>query len=445
MTVYPLAIDTSADIPTVTDAVSAVNAQTVNRLRDAIFAIETELGVKPSGIYGTVKENLETLSSDMQTVITNMNDAIAAFTGSGAIFIANGDLSGNGASQVVVGIQGVPVSATAPTNQQVLVYDGATWVPGTVNSFVAAGDLSGNNTTQTVVSLTGSGGIVTTTAALTFGAIPATSGDIRLSSSGGNGEWLSFSYNGGTTYPALQLGSGQVILGDVNFVTRINGAALTLYAASSPTYIYGTGVLGLTLNASGLQIGAGAVDLGGGVGVIGIDDAGTVPTTNPTGGVVLYSESGILKYRNSSGSITSLQDSASLPAELFLVSGLFTTTSTSLTRAGARKIDMGLYPATIGSLTRTVIFVADVDMTSGATSVEVQLYDTTHGVVVTGTDLTSTSISNAVVSATLTVGSSSGNLRDDVASQYEVQFKMNGGGGSDAVFITNSRVTITYA
>ena len=37
-----------------------------------------------------------------------------------------------------------------------------------------------------------------------------------------------------------------------------------------------------------------------------IANAGTVPTTNPSGGGVLYSEGGALKWRGSSGTITTL-------------------------------------------------------------------------------------------------------------------------------------------
>jgi hypothetical protein len=45
---------------------------------------------------------------------------------------------------------------------------------------------------------------------------------------------------------------------------------------------------------------------GSGGGVIGIANATTVPTTNPTGGGVLYVEGGALKYRGSSGTITTI-------------------------------------------------------------------------------------------------------------------------------------------
>ncbi len=43
---------------------------------------------------------------------------------------------------------------------------------------------------------------------------------------------------------------------------------------------------------------------GGGVGVIGIRDATTVPTTNPANGGVLYCQAGALKYRGSAGTVT---------------------------------------------------------------------------------------------------------------------------------------------
>lgn len=53
------------------------------------------------------------------------------------------------------------------------------------------------------------------------------------------------------------------------------------------------------------QLGA-TVALGGGVGVFGIANAGTIPNANPAGGGVLYAEGGALKWRGSSGTITQL-------------------------------------------------------------------------------------------------------------------------------------------
>jgi hypothetical protein len=71
----------------------------------------------------------------------------------------------------------------------------------------------------------------------------------------------------------------------------------------------GVGILG-TDNAlqaiTGFQLGSATTDFGGGVGVLGVKNATTVPTTNPTGGGILYVEAGALKYRGSSGTVTVL-------------------------------------------------------------------------------------------------------------------------------------------
>jgi hypothetical protein len=55
-----------------------------------------------------------------------------------------------------------------------------------------------------------------------------------------------------------------------------------------------------------LNVGINLKTMGGGEGVIAIGDATTVPDSNPTGGGILYVESGALKYRGSSGTITVL-------------------------------------------------------------------------------------------------------------------------------------------
>jgi hypothetical protein len=51
---------------------------------------------------------------------------------------------------------------------------------------------------------------------------------------------------------------------------------------------------------------AGAESYGGGAGVIGIRNATTVPTSNPTSGGVVYVEAGALKYRGPNGTVTTL-------------------------------------------------------------------------------------------------------------------------------------------
>jgi len=60
-TTYPLKIDTTLTLPKVTDNVSPIVADDHNRLRDTIVAVETELGINPSGTYGTVKDRLDAI------------------------------------------------------------------------------------------------------------------------------------------------------------------------------------------------------------------------------------------------------------------------------------------------------------------------------------------------------------------------------------------------
>jgi hypothetical protein len=54
------------------------------------------------------------------------------------------------------------------------------------------------------------------------------------------------------------------------------------------------------------QFGSVTRNFGGGDGVIGIRDATTAPTTDPATGGILYSEAGALKWRGSSGTVTTM-------------------------------------------------------------------------------------------------------------------------------------------
>lgn len=65
-----------------------------------------------------------------------------------------------------------------------------------------------------------------------------------------------------------------------------------------------------SMSADGIQFGSSILDFGGGTGVIGLDNAATNPTTNPTAGGILFSTAGALHWRGSSGT-----DTAVAPAE----------------------------------------------------------------------------------------------------------------------------------
>jgi hypothetical protein len=115
---YPTHIDDTSSLPVVADNVHRVDSDVINRLRAAIIAVESELGTKPSGIYGTVTNRLDGFETLINSIIS---------AGVASSFTAAGDLSGNSTSQVVIGLRGVSVSSTAPTNGQILSYDGYSW------------------------------------------------------------------------------------------------------------------------------------------------------------------------------------------------------------------------------------------------------------------------------------------------------------------------------
>lgn len=104
------------------------------------------------------------------------------------------------------------------------------------------------------------------------------------------------------------------ITGDTQqrFTQRLDGQmAWSSGAASSDTDLRrsGVGVLATdnTLAAvQGVQVGAATTSFGGGVGVVGIANAATAPTSNPTGGGVFYAASGAPTWRDPNGNIWTL-------------------------------------------------------------------------------------------------------------------------------------------
>ena len=99
-----------------------------------------------------------------------------------------------------------------------------------------------------------------------------------------------------------------------NTLSIVGGIESTPASGSHPTFLsVSTTPSGSTSRAerfritSAGNIGIGTTDqFGGGVKVVGIANATTVPASNPTGGGVLYVEGGALKYRGSSGTVTTI-------------------------------------------------------------------------------------------------------------------------------------------
>lgn len=137
---YPALIDNNTSLPNVIDTVTSINAEVVNRLKSAIIAVETELGIKPASIYGTVRNRLDVL----ENVINQGGGGMPSFAG---------DLMAVGSAQEVIGFYGRPLSNVVPTVGQCYAWNGTQWAPQIVNNFTPAGDLSGNSSLQTVTGL----------------------------------------------------------------------------------------------------------------------------------------------------------------------------------------------------------------------------------------------------------------------------------------------------
>lgn len=94
-------------------------------------------------------------------------------------------------------------------------------------------------------------------------------------------------------------GSGNVFIGSAAGTSETGSNNLYISNSTTSTpLIYG--------HFTNKNIGFNLKSFGSGTGVIAIGNATAVPSTNPTGGGIIYTEAGALKYRGSSGTVTTL-------------------------------------------------------------------------------------------------------------------------------------------
>lgn len=121
--------------------------------------------------------------------------------------------------------------------------------------------------------------------------------------------------NAGTNAHAkLEMSSGGAGAGDpflqftipgvLNWSTGVDNSDGDKFKISAGANLSSGNIIALETNGNmGLNT---ALQFGTGQGVIGLADASVAPTTNPSGGGVLYSEAGALKWRGSSGTVTTI-------------------------------------------------------------------------------------------------------------------------------------------
>lgn len=216
---------------------------------------------------------------------------------------AGGDLSGALNAAKVLGVQGVPVSATAPTDGQVLKYSAASgkWSPGadavnagTVTSVSASAPLSVANGASTP--------------AISLGTVGAANGGTGLTASSG-AKFLRGDGSGGWTTGGLSASDLPTLGGDVtgsfgaNTVTSLRGAPVSVGGlVPGDVLAYGSGgwapaIGGVVVTAGAGLSGGGPVALGGSIslvnaGVLSLSGGGGVTVSASTGALTLGTRAG---------------------------------------------------------------------------------------------------------------------------------------------------------
>jgi len=228
----------------------------------------------------------------------------------------------NGTSQLQLGVAGASVGSVQFSNATsgTITLQPVTGALGTVTISMPAttttlAGLAIANTftlgnTFSVAGSTGNAIILSGTGSLTNAAIKFTGASIQ---------WVDFG-SGSAGAPAL--GAGSRSAGTKLVLANTQGASTcdfgfgmtstTMWSsvanntASYGFEWYGGATARMTLLGNG-NLGLGGTSFGGGAGaVMFIANAGTNPSTNPTGGGVVYVEAGALKYRGSSGTVTTI-------------------------------------------------------------------------------------------------------------------------------------------
>ncbi|KXK57168.1 MAG: hypothetical protein UZ07_CHB004000900, partial [Chlorobi bacterium OLB7] len=236
---------------------------------------------------GTLTATLANQTQNMVFASPNGSTGAPTFRGlvAGDLPNAAGDVTGAFGSLTVARIRGTNVSATTPTTNQVLKFDGTNWAPGTDNGFALPFSGSASSSPAAVFDVTNTNasgpGIrvrsQNTSSGVTSGvALDAESGSASTLRARNNG--------GGATVDASNSGTGNVILA----AASANAATGNVVQIDKSGTSAATGGVGLQVNMNGYANGTGIdVSVGNDANVankgIGVNvNMADVTTTNET-------------------------------------------------------------------------------------------------------------------------------------------------------------------
>lgn len=415
MTKYPASIDNNITLPLVTDNNTPVQGDTVNRLRNAIVALEAELGVKPSGVYTTVRARLDAIEASINSLLISGVD---------------GDVEGGLATTKVVGFGGRPFSDQQPSVNQVISWNGIAWTPSTLSNIVL-------NVLPTSVLLP------TDVEFLSGDGYSSFSSPTRVGSRGidlqlypsvwpdGRTRTMKFIADLEVTNP---LTDGYVQLKDITHNAVIFNSLLTTNSVSSvelSAIIEGGDTDGyMRTDCCDLTIYEVQIYVLGGNG-----------TTDQ-----VICRNARIEFTYSAPILVTALVPLALPTDLNFVCGTQLNGFTTPAGIGGRNIDMSKFPLALpDNRVRTARFHADIEVSAPGVDGYIQLFDTTHNVLVTGTQFQFNNTISNEQSVVLSVGASNGNIRNDVITRYEVRIWKVSGSPTDRVICNNARVTMTYA
>lgn len=414
MSKYPAQIDTIVSLPKVADNLSAVTGETVNRLRQAIVAIESELGIKPSGVYATVRARLDALDDAIANL--NINDI-------------SGDVEGTLNNTKVIGLGGRPLSDAQPSLNQIISWNGIAWVPESIEN-VTVNILPTTITLPTDIVFLAGDGYANSSTPIRVGAreidmtlFPTTYPDGRI-------QTLRFIADIQVTNTATD---GYVQLKDVTHNVVIFNSLLK---TNSSTIIEYSTIVNAAMATDG-YIRTDCCDPT-------MYEVQAFVTGGNSSDYVIVRNARIQVTYSSPILISALVPLA-LPVDVNFVCGTELNGFPTPAIMASRNLDMAYFPVSLpdGRLRKTR-FYFDAEVSAPGVTGGIQLWDATHNVAVTGTNLTFTNTVTDEIMIDLIVGSSNGNIRSDISTRYEIRAWKVSGSVTDRVIINNARVTITY-